>query len=37
MIKEQQYRTLIKEFNKLGEIKMSSMKSGMSRKTGSKF
>ena len=37
MIKEIQYRTLIKEFNKSGEIKMSSMKSGMDRKTGKKY
>ena len=37
MIKEMQYRTLIKEFNKSGEITMSSMKSGMTRKTGSKY
>ena len=37
MIKETQYRTLIKEFNKSGEITMSSMKSGMTRKTGSKY
>ena len=37
MIKETQYRALIKEFNKSGEITMSSMKSGMSRKTGSKY
>ena len=37
MIKEMQYRTLLKEFNKTGEITMSSRKSGMSRKTGSKY
>lgn len=37
MIKETQYRTLLKEFNKSGEITMSSMKSGMTRKTGSKY
>lgn len=37
MIKQTQYRTLIKEFNKSGEITMSSMKSGMTRKTGSKY
>ena len=37
MIKEHQYRNLLKEFNKSGEIKMSSMKSGMSRKTGAKY
>jgi transposase len=37
MIKDTQYRTLIKEFNKSGEITMSSIKSGMTRKTGSKY
>ena len=37
MIKETQYRTLLKEFNKSGEITMSSMKSGMNRKTGAKY
>ena len=37
MIKDTQYRILIKEFNKSGEITMSSMKSGMTRKTGSKY
>jgi len=37
MIKETQYRTLLKEFNKTGDITMSSMKSGMTRKTGAKY
>jgi transposase len=37
MIKETQYGNLIKEFNRSGEITMSSMKSGMTRKTGSKY
>jgi len=37
MIKETQYGNLIKEFSKSGEITMSSMKSGMTRKTGSKY
>lgn len=37
MIKDTQYRTLLKEFNKSGEVKMSSMKSGMRRKTGAKY
>ena len=37
MIKETQYRTLLKEFNKSGEITMSSRKSGMSQKTGSNY
>ena len=37
MIKEAQSRTLLKELNKLGEITMSSIKSGMTLKTGSKY
>jgi hypothetical protein len=37
MIKETQYGNLRKEFNKSGEITMSSMKSGMTRKTGLKY
>jgi len=37
MIKDTQYRTLLKEFNKSGEITVSSIKSGMTRKTGSKY
>lgn len=37
MIKETQYRKLLKVFNGSGEISMSSLKSGMTRKTGSKY
>lgn len=37
MIKETQYRKLLKVFNSSGEISMSSLKSGMTRKTGSKY
>lgn len=37
MINETQYRKLIKVFNMTGEISMSSLKAGMSRKTGSKY
>jgi len=37
MIKDTQYRVLEREFGKSGSITMSSMKSGMTRKTGSKY
>jgi len=37
MIKEAQYRKLIEVYNNSGEISMSSLKSGMDRRTGSKY
>ena len=37
MIKSTQHRVLLKEFGKTGSITMSSMKSGMTRKTGAKY
>ena len=37
MITDQQYQRLLKIYNCTGEILMSSIKSGMDRKTGAKY